>query len=109
MAILRHGGGQVCERIAAGIVIDKIAADPRIDSEKCRGTKRVLVARRDVEALDLLALILSGLVIRVRDLEPVARGEEVEVERIVRPGLEIEPVKEGLIVSNVMYRIELWS
>jgi hypothetical protein len=66
------------------------------------GTERVLVTGRDTPREDTLALILRQLIVRIWDLNPVSRGEQVEVNDILASGLVIEMIEDGLIVPYVM-------
>src|ERR1019366_642766 len=80
-----------------------------IDSQQGVGVEGVLVAWGDAPGSHVLALILCQLVIVVGDLDPVARGEQVEVERVLPVGLQVKMIEEGLVVAYVVKRGELRS
>src|SRR6185312_16875682 len=67
----------------------------------------VLVSGSDVPGEYSLPLVLRQLVVVVRNLYPVARGEEVEVKDIDWVRLKIEPVEDRLVVALVMKWREL--
>ena len=50
--------------------------------QELRRAEGALIAGRDVEADDLLPLVLLRIVVVVGNLEPVARREEIQVEGI---------------------------
>src|SRR6202035_5583851 len=81
-------GRGVVERIAAGVVIDLVFADVRIDGQQRGGTEGMLESRSDVPGKHALVLILRQLIVAVGYLEPVARGEEVQVESVPAVGLK---------------------
>ena len=99
--------GRVGEGIAGGIVVDLVAAQEGIDREQGAGAEGVLISGRDVVGENFLALVLIGLVERVGHLEPVARGQQVEVKSVAGGGLPIETVEDGLAVAHVVKRTEL--
>src|ERR1019366_7967038 len=57
----------------------------------------------------VLVLILRQLVIVVGDLNPVARGEQVEVQRVLPVGLQVEMIENGFVVADVVEGGELGS
>ena len=56
----------------------------------------------DIPGEHALVLILRQLVVAVGDLEPVARGEEVQVEGVLPVGLVVEAVEDAFVVALVM-------
>ena len=99
--------GVSAKRIAAGVVVDLIAAEERVDGQQGSGAEGVLIAGSDVEGENFLPLVLLGLVVGVGHLEPIARGQQIEVEGIAGGGLVIEAVEDGLAVADVVNRPEL--
>src|SRR5471032_2445438 len=95
-------GRSVAEGIAAGVVIDLVLADVRIDGQQRMGTEGVLEAGGDVPGEHALVLILPQLIIAVGDLEPVARGEEVQVERVAAVGLIVEAIEDAFVVALIV-------
>ena len=89
-----------------GIVVDLVAAQERVDGQQSAGAEGVLIAGRDVVGENLLTLILIGLVERVGHLEPVTRGQQVEVKRVAGGGLPVEAIEDGLAVPHVVKRTE---
>src|ERR1700681_4021850 len=67
-------------------------------------TESVLVPWSDAPSEHTLALILRQLIVGIRDLKPVSRGEEVQMNNILAAMLVIEMIENGLIISNVMER-----
>src|SRR5580700_9790867 len=67
----------------------------------------VLIARRDIPRQYALALVLRQLVQVVGNFDPVARGEQIQMKRVLAGGLIIEPIEVGLIVSDVVVGDEL--
>ena len=106
-AVFADRGRRVGERIARGIVVHLIAAQEDIDREQGAGAEGVLISRRDVVGENLLALVLIGLVECVGHLEPVARGQQVEVKSVARGGLPVETVEDGFAVPHVVERTKL--
>src|ERR1043166_6177440 len=68
------------------------------------GVEGVLVARGDVPAQHALLLVLGQLIEAVRHLEPIPRGEQIEMEDVFGTGLPVEAVKDRFIISDVMDR-----
>ncbi len=89
-----------------GIVVDLVAAQERVDSQQGAGAEGVLIAGSDVVGENFLTLVLIGLVERIGHLEPVTRGQQVEVKRVAGGGLPIEAIEDGLAVSHVVKRTE---
>src|SRR4051812_21740347 len=84
--------GKIGEDVPTRIIVHLILPDEcGYAQQRVRG-KRVLVSRRYVPREHPLSLILIGLVVRIRDLEPVARGEHIQVESVFRAWLEIKAV-----------------
>ncbi|HMC63215.1 MAG TPA: hypothetical protein VKJ01_28730, partial [Candidatus Solibacter sp.] len=52
-------------------------------------------------------MILPQLIIAVGDLEPVARGEEVQVESVPAVGLKVKAIEDALVVALVVERGKL--
>ena len=75
LPVLALRGRRIGERIAAGVVVDLIFPDVRIDRQQRVGTERVLVARRDTPGEHALMLILGQLIVIVGNLKPVPRRE----------------------------------
>src|ERR1022692_4819204 len=67
----------------------------------------MLISRRDTPAQHALALILANLVIVIRNLKPVSRREQIQVQDVLAAGLEVHSVKEALAVAGVMDVVEL--
>src|SRR5690242_6613742 len=108
MPVLALRRRRVCQRITARIVIELVLADIRIHRQQRMRIKRVLVAGSDVPRQHALALILSQLIVIVRNLDPVARREEVQMNRVHLVGLKIEAIEYRLIVAFVVERREFW-
>src|SRR5689334_12306993 len=69
--------------------------------------ERVLIARRDAPGHDALALILAQRVVRIRYLNPIPSGEQVQMQGVMTARLIVESVEDRLIVANAMERREL--
>ena len=106
--VLSQGRGRIVQRIAAGIVVDLIAADERVDAHEGFRINRVLITGRDIERDDLLLLILVRLIVRVRNLHPVAGRHQVQVQGILSTGFEVHAVEECSRVADVVHRPKLW-
>ena len=70
------------------------------------GIDGVLVRRGDAPGQHPLTLVLSQLIIRVGDLDPVPGGKKIEVEGVFAVGLEVEAIEDGLIVACVVDGLE---
>src|SRR3954464_12442114 len=67
----------------------------------------MLIAQREAQRLGLLALVLCQLIVGVRNLEPVARRENIQVERIASSRLEIDAIENHRGIADVVKRREL--
>src|SRR5437870_550481 len=83
-----------------------ILTHPAIDRKQRVRVERMLETRRDVEAQHPLSLVLTGLIVCVRDLEPVSRGEQVQVESILSVRLKIDTVEDRTVIADSMNRQE---
>src|SRR4029077_3298664 len=95
------------ERITAGIVVDLVLSDVRIDRQQSPRTEGVLIAGGDIPGQDSLMLVLGQLIVVVGYLKPVSRSEQVEMEDIVAVGLIVKAVKNGFVVAYIVERREL--
>ncbi len=102
LSVLALRSRLVVERIAAGVVIQLIFPDVRINRQQRAGIEGVLIAGSDAPREHALPLILAQLVKAIRDLEPVPRRKQVQVEDILAAWLEVEAVEKGLIVADIM-------
>ena len=83
------GGRRIGERIAAAVVEKFVLANVWIDRQQDVRVEGVLVARSDTPGEHAMPLILRQLVVVVGDLDPIARGEEIEMEDVVAARLEV--------------------
>lgn len=97
------------ESIRAWIEIQAITPDKWVDRQQGPRTQRSLVSGRNVERDHLLPLILVGLVVGIRTLEPITCKEQVQVQYVSRTPIEIESVEDAASVSYVVNWLELWS
>ena len=104
---LALGGGRVLKRVAAAVERELVFADVRIQGEERVRAEYALVAGRDAPGHDALALVLAELIVGIGDLNPVARGEQVEMNRVAAVRLEVDAVEDGLVVAGVMEGREL--
>ena len=68
------------------------------------GVECVLIPGRDIPGENSLVLVLSQLIEVVRNLKPVARREQIQVEHVLAGGLKVEAVEDCCIVSLVVKR-----
>ena len=61
-----------------------ILAHEGIERQQRACTERMLIPGSKIESDHLLTLVLVGLVEGIRNLEPVARQQEIGVERVLR-------------------------
>src|SRR5579884_318872 len=106
MPVLSHGGRRVIEWIAAWIIVHAILPHKRINGQQRARGERVLITERIALRPGLLALILRELIVRVRNLEPVACAEQIQMKRILAAGLIIDAVENRLAVSDVVKRLK---
>ena len=106
LTALALGGGGVIKRVPATVVGELILTDVGIDGEERVGIDGVLVRRGDAPGQHPLTLVLSQLIIRVGDLDPVPGGKKIEVEGVFAVGLEVEAIEDGLIVACVVDGLE---
>ena len=116
-SLLRHGfllnRTKVGQRIWAGIIVEGVAPHEARDIEHGIRTQNVRPRGRNVEGLDLGALIgwadqiairshhaIVQVVVRVRCLEPGAREAEVEMQSVRLRQLVIEAVENVLLVAT---------
>ena len=55
---------------------------------------------------DLLPLVLTGLIVGVGNLKPIAGGKQVEMDRISAGWLVVEAIEDGPVVADGMNRGE---
>ena len=89
------------------VVVELILANIRIDGQQHVRIEGVLIAGSDAPGEHALALILRQLVVVVGNLNPVSRGEQVEVKDVFAVGLIVEAIENGLVVAHVVERREL--
>src|ERR1019366_8826167 len=94
--------GGVGKGIAAGIVIELVLADVRIDGQQGMRVEGVLETGSQAPGQHALVLILAERVVGIGNLDPVARGEQIQVEYVLPVGLIIEAVENGLAVALVV-------
>jgi hypothetical protein len=102
LPVLALGGGEIVERVGAGIVVQLIFTHVWIHGQQGACIDGVLITGSDAPAQHALALVLRQLVIIVGDLEPVAGREEIQVEHVLAVGLVIHTVEDGLAVAGVV-------
>ncbi len=90
----------VSEDVRARIIMDLILTYPAIHRQQRIRVERVLVARRDVERQHSLALILLDPIVCVRDLKPIPRSEQIQMEHVFAARLIIETVDERSIIAD---------
>src|SRR5579872_6037913 len=73
------------------------------------GSESALVAGGDAPGKNALPLVLPKLVVIVGNLDPVARRENVEVQKVVLRRLKIQAVEERFIVAPVVNGLEFGS
>ena len=69
----------------------------------------MLIAWCNAPGEHALALILQQLIVRIWNLKPVSRREEVQMKDVFAAGLVIKMIEDGLIVSYVMKRRKFGS
>src|SRR5205823_3275489 len=79
IAILANRCRRIVKWIPARIVVDAILADEWIQCQESLRTKGMLITETDTEGFGELALILTQLVVGIRNLEPVAGTKEIQV------------------------------
>ena len=100
---------RVLKPIIARIVADLILPEEWIDGQQNFRRKGVLVARSDIVTDNFLALVLPKLVICIGGLEPIARMEQIEMQRVSIVRMKIEPVKDSVVVPDGVNRPEFVS
>src|SRR6267142_7201846 len=84
--------------------MNSILAHEGIERQQRTCAESMLVAGRKVESHHLLTLVLVELVEGIRNLEPVARQEDVGVERVPRTQIDIETIEDVPAVADSMDR-----
>ncbi len=80
--------------------MDAVLPEERIDRQQRRGAERVLVARSEIESDNLLSLILLELVHRIRHLEPIAREQQIDMQRVLAGRARNQAVERIFIVAD---------
>src|SRR5919197_2845441 len=104
MAILPQRDLAVVERVAAAVEIHAVLAEEWIYGEQAVRAECVLVTGRKAEGCGTLLLVLIQLVVCVRDLEPVACAEDVEVKCIDARRLPVNTIKNCGVCTFIVKR-----
>ena len=97
MTILTLRGWGIGEGVAAGIVIELVLADVRIDGQQGMRVEGVLETGSQTPRQHALVLVLAQSVVSIGNLNPVARREQIQVERVLSVGLIVEAVEGSLL------------
>src|ERR1051326_1275077 len=103
---LGNDGLRVQRWIRAGVILDSILTNKRIDCQECGRAERMLITRSEIERYCLLTLIRAKGIQSVGNLEPVAGQKEIGMYCIFIVWQVVQTVKGIFVISNCVNRIE---
>ena len=106
---LSESSGTIRKDISAGEISHSVLAEPGIRTQQGRGIKNVGITGSDIEAFDLLALVLANclLIELVRDLKPGARRRKIEMDAVRLRNLIIKMVKDVFVIAVSVHYAKL--
>ena len=107
LAGLALRSGRIKKGIAAGVVVELIAAQVGIDGQQRMRVEDVLETGGDAPGENTLMLVLRELIVTVGNLDPVAGGKQVQMQGILPIGLVVEAIEDGLIVTHIVDGLKL--